>query len=182
MQDPSLGSVHSLTALSTAYAVTQCPDGHQGRLIAWQPGAESKSPTIHLVDCSNRPKSSNTVLGQLSPSITRSFTSRIHPRQTPMCEDPCTTTCYTSNIQYNANDCDALSNWMWERGEFLKYCCVMVMFIQVGGQFPINAGERVVMTWGTCMYTFTNERFDPVTWCDAQWVCLLFLDQWHRRC
>ncbi|PVG03282.1 hypothetical protein CPB86DRAFT_810908 [Serendipita vermifera] len=154
MQNLNRGSIHSLAVPTIAYAAAQCPNGEQGRLVAWQAGVESRSPSIHLVDCSNHRKSSSTTLSSFSPSITWSFKSRIRPRQSPMCQDPCTTTCYTSNIQYNAADCEALSNWMWDRE----------------GQFPIDAGERVVMTWGTCMYTFTNDRPNPVTWCDAQWA------------
>lgn len=40
-------------------------------------------------------------------------------------------------------------------------------------QFSIEPHQRVVLSWGNCMYTFTSHHQEAVTWCDAEWVRLL---------
>lgn len=124
--------------------VSRCPNGKQGSLISWQPAVRSFSPSIRFFDCSD-PETRSPTIGH-----------RLHPRRPKRefsCEAPCSTTCSTSGIPYNATDCDELSQWMWQRD----------------AQYPVNAHQRVVLNWGTCMYAFTNHRRSNVTWCDAQW-------------
>ncbi|KAG8768967.1 hypothetical protein FRC15_004845, partial [Serendipita sp. 397] len=141
----------------------RCPDGSTGVLISTRPGVVSHSPDIHLVNCSDstservfspRRSPSTHPYAKVSPSE-----PALLPRQAaPVCRDRCDTTCITSTTGYNADECDSLSRWMQQRD----------------GQFPVKSGERVVLSWGSCMYAFTNQREEMVTWCDSQWAQIGF--------
>ncbi|CCA68177.1 hypothetical protein PIIN_02043 [Serendipita indica DSM 11827] len=39
-----------------------------------------------------------------------------------------------------------------------------------GPEYPVKPLEKIVMTWRSCVYAFTNEQQESVTWCDSPWA------------
>lgn len=130
----------------TLDAISQCPNGRRGSLLSWQPAVPSFSPSIHSFDCSDS-RTENSTTGSRN---------HLEARQTHFtCDANCSTECAPPpGSRYNADDCEALSGWMFQRN----------------AQFPVHAGERIVLSWGTCMYAFNSFMPSTVTWCDAQWA------------
>lgn len=135
-------------------SVLRCPNGSRGHLISSQPAVDRHSPQIQTIDCSSFEKQSKTLLLGPSPPIQRIRAPSLLARQSTICSASCSTSCYTSNIQYNPQDCYDLSGWMWARA----------------GQYPVKPLEKIVMTWRSCVYAFTNEQQESVTWCDSPWA------------
>ena len=151
-------------------SVLRCPDGSRGRLISSQQAVDRTSPHIQTVDCSSSEQWRDTPTVEASQSVQRSGIPSLLARQSATCTASCTTSCYTNNTQYNSQDCYDLSGWMWARGIRFPLTPCSPLIGHVAGQYPVKPLERVVMTWGSCMYAFTNERQENITWCDSQWV------------
>ncbi|KAG8809133.1 hypothetical protein FRC17_003602, partial [Serendipita sp. 399] len=135
-----------------------CGNGVEGQTIRLQQGSsEPFQPDIYITDCSglkSLPPSHNS-LGPIEDDKGTGWSqaSRFGKRQINKCGDSCGTFCGFGDGPSD-NDCAALSNWLEQRGS----------------QFTVGGFQKVSVTRGTCIYTFTNTNILSVQWCDATWA------------
>lgn len=193
LMDSSMCSCSSSSSATIAHisswllsSVLKCPDGSIGRLHSTQDASlEPFTPAVYRIDCS--PSLSLAFDDDVFSLANRTESTGLQKRQDFICTAPCTKSCYSGSGGPNPDHCDDLAEWMWLRGlSFIQVSVLRsewltrVFAIIIAKEYTVRAGEKIVLGSGSCVYTFTNQGSNSVTWCDDEWVRSPFKLCWMR--